>query len=106
IVAPRVVAVVLGCRRTRRVGTQSSAKGKIFDVVTESDGEPGAVGPFVLRPLVDRHVVVTPVGEKLHRVLSSTKDPSPHPSPRNAGRGVRLAKREGEGQLLHRLTAL
>src|SRR5260370_873171 len=66
VIAPGIAAMGLGCRRARRVDAETRAEGEKFDVVAKGDREPGALGPFVLRPLVDRHVVVAAVGGELH----------------------------------------
>src|SRR5262249_182609 len=69
IVTPGIVAVVLRSWRARPVGPEPAPKGKVFDVVAKGNREPGAFGPFVLRPLVDRHVVVTAMARELHESL-------------------------------------
>ena len=70
VVAPGIVAMALRGGCPRRVDAETRAKGEIFDVVAEGDGEPGALGPFVLRPLVDRDVVVAAVGGEFHRLTA------------------------------------
>src|SRR3984893_5431155 len=92
VVAPRIVAVALGRGGARRVDTETCAKGEIFDVVAKGDGEPSAFRPVVLRPFVNRDVVVTAVRRELHLRIAynSGIGPSPPPSPRVrriAGRG-------------------
>src|ERR1700730_18097208 len=88
VVAPGVVAVALGRGGAGRVDTETRAEGKEFDVVAESYGEPSALGPFILRPLVDRDVVVAAVGGQFHQGIGSNSGtgPSSQPSPRIAGR--------------------
>src|SRR6516225_7023073 len=77
VVAPGIVAMGLGSEYTRRVDPEPRAKREKLDVAAEGDGEAGALGPFVLRPLVDRHVVIASMGGELHSVCSGTKNPSP-----------------------------
>src|SRR5260370_437965 len=59
-------AGALGGGGPRRGDAEARTKGEEFDVVAESDGEPSSFGPFVLRPLVDRDVVVAAVGGQFH----------------------------------------
>src|SRR6266480_2770076 len=77
VVAPRVVAMALRCRGARRVDAETRSKGEEFDVVAEGDGEPSALGPFVLRPLVNRDVVIAAVRREFHGTCSSAKRPRP-----------------------------
>src|SRR5262249_7723659 len=56
VVAPRKIAVTLGGRNSRGIAAEPRTKGEIFDVAADSDGEPGALRPLILRSLVDRHV--------------------------------------------------
>src|SRR4029077_8620190 len=64
IVAPSVVAVVLGGRCARRIGAEPGAKGEVFDVVAKGNRQPGALRLFIFRPLVYRHVLVAAMGVK------------------------------------------
>src|SRR5260370_24450151 len=66
VIAPRVIALALRCRRARRVAAEPGPKGEILDVVVEGDGAPCAAGPFGLPALMDRDGAIAAVSGKLH----------------------------------------
>src|SRR5260370_15529979 len=66
VIAPRVIALALRCRRARRVAAQPGPNGGILDVLVECDGEPCAAGPLVLPALMARDVVIAVGGGESH----------------------------------------